>query len=289
MGRFANSWALTKTSFRVASQDKELMLLPILSFLASAASFALVIGVAWKGHLLPQITNETTGDVRPLQFALAALLYLILAFIQTFFAAAVVAGATERLAGGNPTVGSSIRKASSKIGRILAWSAVVATVNIVLQMLRERGGSAGRIVAGLGNMAWSLATYFMVPILLFEDVPLTASVGRSGSLFKKTWGEQVIGNGGVGLVFGVAFMLLLFIGMFLVQPLVAAHRWVEALPIIAVIVMVGLVLAALQAVVQGVYKAALYRFATTGQTASGFTPEQMQGSFAPKGQAPPRM
>ncbi|MES2154474.1 MAG: DUF6159 family protein [bacterium] len=290
MGRFANSWELTKTSFKVASADKELLILPVLSLLAMVASFALVIGVAARYHLLGPITNEQTGDVAPLQLALAAFLYLSLAFIQTFFAAAVVAGAMERLSGGNPTLGSALKAASRKAGRILVWSAVLATVNILLQMLRERGGMAGRIVAGLGNMAWSLATYFMVPVLLFEEVPMVGSVGRSGALFKKTWGEQVIGNGGVGLVFGLVFMLLAMLGYALAAPLIQARDWLGAVPIIAVFVTLGLVVLAIQAVVQGVYKAALYRFATTGTTAAGFTTEQLSGAYQVRGsgQQPPQ-
>ncbi len=282
MGRFATSWELTKTSFRVASQDKELMLLPILSFLAMIASFALVIGIAWKGNLLLQVTDDASGDVRPLQFLLVAFLYLALAFVQTFFAAAVVAGATQRLNGGNPTLGSSLRAAGSKVGRILAWSAVLATVNILLQMLRERGGTAGRIAAGLGNMAWSLATYFMVPVLLYEGAPVLGSIGRSGSLFKKTWGEQVIGNGGVNLVFGAAIFVVAMIGYVVLQPYVVAKNWLGALPFAVFFVGIGLALFALQAVVQGVYKAALYRFAVTGEAGVGFTADQLKGSFQAK-------
>ncbi len=282
MGRFATSWALTKTSFKVALLDKELMILPVLSFLAMAASFVAVIGIASENGLLPQITDNATNDIRPAQLALVAALYLALAFIQTFFAAAVVAGATERLRGGDPTLGSALRAAGKKAGRILAWSAVLATVNVILQLLRERGGLAGQIVAGLGNMAWSLATYFMVPILLYENVPLMGSVGRSGSLFKKTWGEQVIGNGGVGLVFGLVMMGIVMITAVIVQPMLVARQWMSALPIIAVAVTIVLVLMALQAVVQGVYKAALYRFAVTGETAPGFTTDQLKGSYQAK-------
>jgi hypothetical protein len=284
MGRFANSWELTKTSFRVASQDKELMLLPVLSFLAGILSFALVAGIGFSAGLFPKIT-DATGHLRLGAAGLMVVLYFLLAFVQTYFAAAVVAGASERLAGGNPTIGSSLRAANRRLGRLLGWSAISATVSIVLQIVRERGGLAGRIAAGLGNLAWQLATYFVIPILLFEEVGLAPSIGRSGSLFKKTWGEQVIGTGGVGLVFGLAFMLLIFVGVLLVQAVVTAGGpsggLLAALPIIVVFVGLGIALTALQAVIQGVYKAALYRFATTGQ-AMGFTTEQLQGSFRPK-------
>lgn len=281
MGRLANSWAITKTSLRVVSHDKELLVLPILSFAASIVAFLAVIGVGFGAGILPNVMDESGSPSLP-GIVLAFLMYLSLAFVQVFFGAAVVAGATERLAGGNPTLGSSLRAAWRRAGRLLVWSVFVAIVNIILQALRERGGQAGRLVAGLGNMAWSLATYFMIPILLFEDAPVLKSVGRSGSLFKKTWGETVVGTGGVGLVFGILMMAVVFLAMMTWQPLAAAGGWTAALPVFAIFLLVLIFLFTLQAVLSGVYKAALYRYATTGQHVSGFEPQQLQAAFVPK-------
>jgi hypothetical protein len=137
-------------------------------------------------------------------------------------------------------------------------------------------------VAGLGNLAWSLATYFMIPILLFENDPVLKSVGRSGSLFKKTWGETVIGTGGVGLVFGILTVVLVVVGFLAAQALWATGGFLAALPVIAVVLFGVLLLATLQSVLGGVYKAALYRFATTGQAGTGFAPEQLQAAFVPR-------
>lgn len=281
MGRFANSWAITKSSLRVVSHDKELLVLPILSFLASVVAFAAVVGIGFGANITPDL-YLADGTLNLPGLALAFLLYLGLAFVQVFFGAAVVAGASERLAGGNPTLGSSLRAAGRRAGRLFVWSIFVAVVNIVLQMLRERGGQLGRIAAGLGNIAWSLATYFMIPVLLFENDPVMKSVGRSGSLFKKTWGETVIGNGGVGLVFGILIFALILLGFFLGQAAYGAGGLAAALPVLALVLFAVLLLATLQSVLGGVYKAALYRYATTGQIVGGFEPNQVQGAFVPR-------
>jgi len=281
MGRFANSWSLTKASLHVVSQDKELLVLPVLSFLASLVAFLAVTGI-WIGARITPDLYLAPGQLNVPGIVLVFATYLVLAFIQVFFGAAVVAGATQRLAGGDPTLGSCLSAASRKAGRLFVWSIFVAVVNILLQMLRERGGQLGRAAAGVGNLAWSLATYFMIPVLMFEDAPVMKSVGRSGSLFKKTWGETVIGTGGVGLVFGLLMVVLLVVGIFLAQPLYLAGGLVAALPLLAVIVLGVLLLATLQSVLGGVYKAALYRYATTGQTPPGFAPQQVQGAFVPR-------
>jgi hypothetical protein len=156
----------------------------------------------------------------------------------------------------------------------------VATVNVILQAIRERSGALGRILSGLAGMAWNLATFFMVPILLFEDKPLGQSVKRSGGLFRQTWGEAVLGQGGIGLagtVCGLAAFAVGLLALFLLSPLGVAGAVLG----VAILVLGMLGVTALFSVLDGVYKAALYRYATTGQ-ADGFSPQQLGGAFTPR-------
>ncbi|HJQ93229.1 MAG TPA: DUF6159 family protein [Candidatus Thermoplasmatota archaeon] len=280
MGRFARSWDLFKTSLSVVLQDKELLWMPVLSALASIVAVLAVTGVGLGSGLWPQTTNPD-GTTNYAGAALAFVLYILLAFVTLFFNAAVVAGATERLKGGDPTMGSALGAAWKKAGRLFLWSIVVATVNVILQAIRERSGALGRILASLGGIAWNLATFFMVPVLIFEDDGLGRSVKRSAGLFKQTWGETVIGQAGLGLagmVFTVAAVLVGLLVLFLLAPLGV----VGLVTGIAVLVLGVVLVAALFSVLDGVYKAALYRYATTGVAAGGFQPGQLGGAFAQK-------
>lgn len=280
MSRFARSWDLFKTSLSVVRQDKELLWMPVLSALASLVAVLAVAGVGLGSGLWPQTTNPD-GSANYGGAALAFVLYILLAFVTLFFNAAVVAGATERLKGGDPTMGSALGAAWKKAGRLFLWSIVVATVNVILQAIRERSGALGRILAGFAGMAWNLATFFMVPILLFEAEGIGSSVKRSGSLFRKTWGETVIGSAGLGLagmVFGIGAFLVGLLAIFLLAPFGLA-----GLVAGVVVLVLGIVLvAALFSVLDGVYKAALYRYATAGEAAGGFRADQLGGAFTPK-------
>ncbi|MFO1532630.1 MAG: DUF6159 family protein, partial [Thermoplasmatota archaeon] len=160
MGRIANSWEIVKASARVVRQDKELLVLPVLSFLASLVTLALVAGIGWKGGILPQVT-DAAGHVKPLAFVLAGVVYLGLAIVNIYFAAAVVAGAAQRLAGSDPTLGSCLGAASRRFGRLFAWAAITATVSVLLQVIRERGGFAGRLFASLGALACLLVVNYI--------------------------------------------------------------------------------------------------------------------------------
>lgn len=280
VSRFARSWDLFKTSLSVVRQDKELLWMPMLSALASILAVLAVAGVGIGSGLWPQTTNPD-GSANYAGAALAFVLYILLAFVTLFFNAAVVAGATERLKGGDPTIGSALGAAWKKAGRIFLWSIVVATVNVILQAIRERSGTLGRMLAGFAGMAWNLATFFMVPILLFEGDGIGASVKRSAGLFRKTWGETVIGSAGLGLagmVFGVVAALVGLLALFLLAPLGVAGVVIG----LAVLVLGIVLVAALFSVLDGVYKAALYRYATTGVPAGGFRADQLGSAFEAK-------
>lgn len=280
MGRFARSWDLFKTSLKVVRQDKELLWMPVLSGLASIVSVAAVAGIGFTSGIWPE-TQMADGSTNIPGIALAFVLYILLAFVALFFNAAVVAGANERLGGGDPTLGSCLRAASRKAGKLFLWSIVVATVNVILQAIRERSGTLGRIMASFAGVAWNLATFFMIPVLMFESEGIGSSVKRSGNLFKQTWGETVIGQGGLGLAGGIVMILTLVIG-FLALALLSTLGVVGVIVGVAVLVLALVAMAALFSVLEGVYKTAVYRYATTQQVAPGFTQGQLGGAFAPK-------
>ena len=280
MGRFARSWDLMKASLKVVRQDKELLWMPVLSTLSSIITVAAITGVGLGAGVWPQ-TQTADGQANIPGIALAFVLYILLAFVTLFFNAAVVAGANERLAGGDPTVGSALRAAWRRAGRIFLWAMVVATVNVILQAIRERAGALGHVLAGIAGIAWNLATYFMVPVLLFDDKAIGASLKRSGGLFKQTWGETVIGQGGLGLAgfaLGLAAVVVGLLAFFLLSAL-GVVGFVAGIVVLAVLV---LGTAAFISVLEGVYKAALFRYATTQQVPPGFDAQQLGGAFAPR-------
>lgn len=284
MGRFSHSWDLTKTSYRVLMQDKELLWMPVLATLASIAAILAVAGIGVAGGLFPEVT--TNSGLRPVGALLAFTMYVLLAFVSLFFNAAVVAGATERMKGGNPTVGSALRAAAGKAGKLFLWAIVVATVNVILQALREvvsRDRSMvsrilSEILISIGASLWNLATAFMVPVLLFEDKGIGQSLKSSVSVVKRHWGETVIANVGLGLA---QFVVMLAIGLaaFLFIYLSAGVSMVLTLGVIVVAVLALALVAAFFSVLGGVYRAALYRFATTNQAPAGFSAQQLGGAF----------
>ena len=53
-----------------------------------------------------------------------------------------------------------------------------------LRMISERSGNLGRIVTSLVGLAWNLATYLVVPVLVIEGVGPVEAIKRSAGLLK---------------------------------------------------------------------------------------------------------
>ena len=113
---------------------------------------------------------------------------------MTFFNVALVSVADSRLAGGHATVNDGLEVAWQRKGKIFQWALFSATVGIVLRMIQERSAWLGRLITGLVGIGWTLASYFVLPLLAAEDVGPAEALQRSAEMFRETWGEQVTGG-----------------------------------------------------------------------------------------------
>ena len=207
--RFSRSWGLIKASAGVLAKDKELLVFPLLSAICTlivAAAFLL------PAFGLGALDGLREGGMSVTAYVFAFLFYLVQYFVIFFFNSALVGAAMIRLDGGDPTLSDGLRIASSKALPILGYAAIAATVGMILRAIQERAGFLGKLVAGFLGVAWTLASFLVVPVLVSRNIGPIDAVKESAVLLKKTWGENLIGQGGVGLVFGLIFFGLIIVG-----------------------------------------------------------------------------
>lgn len=279
MGRIRNSVDLFKASWAVVRQDKELLVLPVISALAAAVTIGLfaypVIATVDFNAVAPDGSNTVSGS--PVTYVLLALAYLVLAFVGMFFNSALVHAANDRMSGGDPTLGSALSGAAGKINRILPWAIVSATVSYIIRAIQERAGFLGGILGFLGGLAWAAVTFLVLPILIIEDIGPVDAIKRSASLLKNAWGEGLAGHAGLGIIGFIAALPFLLIGGLGFASGTTAIL-ITALLVAAIgIILVMIVMSALSIV----YQTALYRFATA-QTVPGFDNQLMQNAFTRK-------
>ena len=273
MSRIVNTWELAKVSWGVLRQDRELLLIPLLSFVSALVVLAALLVPTFA--LLDTGTGEDTAS--PALVMIAIVTALALSVIGVFFNGALVAGAHERMSGGDPTVGSAMRRAMSRLAGLLPWALLTGTVGIILQALRERAGFLGDFVVRLAGAAWEVVTYLVIPAIVIDDHSAVEGLKRSGELLKETWGENLaarVGFGVLGMIAMIPAVIVLALAGALGGPALAVGMLV-AVPYAALVIVV---LTALNAV----FQTALYLYATTGSVPSGYENSNLPDSFSRK-------
>ncbi|NDJ85088.1 MAG: hypothetical protein GYB66_04315 [Chloroflexi bacterium] len=278
----SRSWELVKTSFSVLRQDKEMLIFPVLSMIGLAlVSIAFIVPAALAG-LFEGVASDSES-INPFLVVVAFLYYVVTYYITIFANAAVVGAAMMRLRGEDPTVSDAFNIAMSRAGKILGWAVIAATVGMILRAIEERAEGIGRIVVSLVGVAWNVATFLVVPVLVVENVGAIDAIKRSGSLLRQTWGEQIAGSFGVGIIFFLLFLaggiplILLTIGLGAIAPAAAIIG-------IILIVLYALALSAVGTAISGIYTAALYAYATEPQVENMyFDQDLLNDAFHQKG------
>ena len=281
---FSRSWSLIKASYGVLSTDRELLLFPLISMIG-----VLLVALVFSVPLLLTglVSNLAEGTSSSGQTALGVLIlflfYLVMYTIIIFSNVALVGAAMMRLRGQSPTVADGFNIAMSHLGQIVGYAAISATLGVVLNMLRGDNNIVGRIIAGLINFAWNVVTFLVVPVLVIENLGPIDAIKRSGQLLRKTWGEQLVSTGGMGLIFGlVGFAVVLVVGVPLIVLAASAQSIALVVVGIVVIVLLLTILGLFSSAMNGIFQAALYNYATTGNAGQYFNQEMLAGAFKQK-------
>ena len=286
MNILSRSWNITKLTFSVIWQDKEMLLFP---FFATIASMLYVAAI-----LVPSGVLQVLGDSDAagaywggLEYTILFSAYLGLAFIATFFNVCVVYTTKTRFEGGDATFLDSIRFGMSKISIIFQWSLLAATIGLALAMLErlaERLGGVGgiivKIIRSVLGMVWSVVTLFVVPVLVYENASPAQAVRRSKDILKKTWGESLARAFGLGII---QFLCILAVIGITLGLLTLAPKGLGTFLVVALGGLSSLCIILVFNVANTVFNTALYVYASTGAGPAAFDAQSLVSAFKTKG------
>lgn len=236
-------------------EDRTLLRYPIVSGIG-VLLLALLIGgpLALAGAF-------DTDEIGPVQIAALFVLYFFAYTVIIFCNSAMVSVVMARMDGRQGRA-SGWAFARENLTAILGYAAIAATVGVVLNALSRRDDVGSQIVGALGGAAWSIATFLVVPVLVVERVGPVDALKRSAGLLKRTWGEQLIGNAGIGLFTGLLIVAAVALGAGLIALAAATgSAIVIGIAVVLAVIAVGLV-AAVSSALDTIYRAAVYRYAT---------------------------
>src|SRR5262249_40397015 len=142
--------------------------------------FPLVTLVDWDQFQAQ--TDNNNGKPPAWVYAVGFAFYFCCYFVIIFCNSALVACALMRFNGQEPRLADGFKMACARLPQILAWTLVSATVGILLQLVESLHEDVGYYVSLVLGAAWSIMTFFVVPVLVVEKTGPFAAVGRSVSL-----------------------------------------------------------------------------------------------------------
>ena len=209
--RISNGWSMAMASLKVLRLDPELMLFPLASgitcLLVLASFIAPLFGLGEPFLESLQDDKTTIHDI--LAYIALFVYYFVSYFVIIFFNSALVSCAIIRFKGGNPTVMDGLRAAAGSTFYIAMWALVAATVGLILKAIESRSENVGRFVAGLLGAAWSMLTYFIVPVVVVEQQTPWNAFNRSKDIMLKTWGETLTSSFSLGIFNFIAILISL--------------------------------------------------------------------------------
>jgi len=271
--RLSNGWELAKQSFKTINENRALLLFPVLSGLSLVLVLATFFGGTFffVGDDIEALMNhEQYGNL--LAYGLIFIYYLINFSIIVFFNAALIHCAMKALNNEEVNLGDGLNFAFSRIDKILGWAVLSATVGTLLQLLHETG-KIGQIVASIIGIAWSILTFFVVPVLVYENRGVFDSVKESGRLMKEKWGESLAANVSFGFLNFIGILIALALGYVLASIHIALGIGVA----VVLILLITIVISAARTV----FVAAVYHH-VTGQPTGNFDGAALDSVFVPK-------
>jgi hypothetical protein len=280
------SKGLTKTTWGLIRSQR-----PLRALLGRGVVAAGVVGVVFAVPALVGLGIDNT----PLT-VLGVIVFLVGAWLATsiwmIHAGAMAHAADEALRGGvSPSAAEALAATRPRRRALAGWAAITVTVGLLLSALRGNGeGGALGIVrllgAGILAAAWSVLTFFVVPVIVFEGCGPVDALKRSGHLLKERWGTQVSGNirlgGLVSLLALLPAILFVLLGVALLSSGEGAGELAGGL-----LLLIGLAVFALGAVLiaglRVVFGVAPYRYAESGQSVGAYSSAQLGGAVRLRG------
>jgi len=281
MGVFSRTWALMGASWRVLMLDKELLLFPLLSMIATALVTLTFVWPLAQDQSWLRTDNSASEIDQFLAYARMFLFYVCTYFTVVFFNASLIVAVHLRLTGKDPTLMDGIHGAWARKSELFAWTLLAATVGLLLKTMQDRSRNVTALLFGALGVAWSLLTYFVVPILVVEGKGPVEAVKESAAMIKQTWGEELVGGlsyGGISFLFSLPAIAVAVFG----AGSIMNGELLNGLLLIGAAIVYGFLLSLTMTTLSSIFHTAVYHYARTGTVPPGFDASLLQSAFVKK-------
>lgn len=282
IGKFKASKMIVSESWNILKQDKELAWFPVMSFIVSLITLlvfaAVVFFVVLSGNINSVMDFSSSGG-EAWGYIILFVYYTLIFFVTNYFLAAMYIIINGRFKGQNLSISDGLGGANKILGKIFVWSLISATVGVILRIISDKSKIIGKIVSALLGAAWSIMTYFSLPSLVIGGSSIKDSFRDSASIIRKTWGEAIIINFGVGLFFFLLTVVALLISLIIV---IISPTTIVVISVGVLFLLYIIAITIISSTLGSIFKLALYEYGKNGTIPTGFTPELITGAIKKK-------
>lgn len=266
----AASWQLLRT-------NKSLLALPFISLPAGLVAAAVLFVPGFFAG------NAFAHDNRVGAYVGGALAVLALSAVSIFFQAALVIGAYQQADGYTPTLNSTLTVAWRMRGKIVGWALTTTTVGLAIRAIEERLGIFGKVVGFVAGVAWAIASFLVIPVVVAEGLGPFAALSRSAQLVRARWGtglRTTLRFGLIQLAVTLPIIVVLFVGIFITVSGASTAAVAVGVLTIAIAILALIAAGTVFGAIATFARAFIYRY-TVGLPIP-VPAELMQGAFVPK-------
>ncbi len=284
--KIANGAQLSAQSWRALRENPQLLLFPLISLIASIL-VTVVFFIPIAGTNLIDISQ---GRENPsiLTIIVLFLYYVVNYTVVIFSNTALIGAAAVAIQGGKPTLQDGLNLAMSRLGKIIPYAIVSATVGMIARSIAQSGRRSNNLlvailaglIGGILQGAWNIVVFFAIPVLVYENIGFLDSLKRSLALFRQTWGESFVGNTVIGGVSCLITLAVVVVGGLLIFGAISTGSTALIVGAIALVVLAFVAIGLLSGAVNGIFQASLYRYATTGDAGKYIDTELARQAFS---------
>ncbi|MCE3045932.1 DUF6159 family protein [Legionella sp. 16cNR16C] len=189
--RFHAGWQFLVSCFRFLMKNPALLILPILSMLAVIIAVAgLFVGSFFEFNNIMHLYQYQ----KPLFFIVILAFYFLLAFITIFFNASLITCVIHRLQGHKMNIFQAMGSTLKKTVPLLGWTLISATIATFFHYLERSHSTVADILSAIFGFSWSVITYFVMPVMVAENVGPITAIRQSVRMLGKGWRKLLIVN-----------------------------------------------------------------------------------------------
>jgi hypothetical protein len=290
MRSWRQSKQVTSQAWGVIKQNTYMLAFPALSAVLAVTVFLVVGGAGVAALGWSNVEEQAANDTFTTASTVTGIVLLVVAsylatLINLIFMGGLVKCADEELQGRDSGFGAGLAAAFSRLPALLGWAAIETIVGWLLRAVQGDGGTDNAIVtilrailAGLMAMAWTIISFFVLPLIILRGKGPVAAIKESVSLIKRTWGMQVAGGVRIGGIIGLIAVLPAILVTVAGGLIAIAGTPALGVPLAGIGVIVLIVATVLISAMKAIFSVALLHYVEDGSAVGPFDTAELQSA-----------